>query len=133
MRLRMAIQLQLGVQARATGFGRHWQRSIEFDHVGMVSKKRGLFQYSRGRKSRICCRTSASKVVEKDEIERQKADLSAEQLSIVMKFGGSSVATAERIREVANLILSFPEENPVIVLSAMGKTTDKLLLVSGNL
>ncbi|RID73328.1 hypothetical protein BRARA_B00483 [Brassica rapa] len=46
----------------------------------------------------------------------------------VMKFGGSSVATAERMREVADLVLTFPEESPVIVLSAMGKTTNNLLL-----
>ncbi|GFS29576.1 aspartate kinase 3 [Actinidia rufa] len=45
-----------------------------------------------------------------------------------MKFGGSSVASADRMREVADLILRFPEERPVIVLSAMGKTTNKLLL-----
>lgn len=48
----------------------------------------------------------------------------------VMKFGGSSVATAERMREVADLVLTFPEESPVIVLSAMGKTTNNLLLVN---
>ncbi|OIW20339.1 hypothetical protein TanjilG_08881 [Lupinus angustifolius] len=46
-----------------------------------------------------------------------------------MKFGGSSLASAERMREVASLILSFPEERPIIVLSAMGKTTNLLLLV----
>ncbi|XP_066393840.1 aspartokinase 1, chloroplastic-like [Miscanthus floridulus] len=45
-----------------------------------------------------------------------------------MKFGGSSVASAERMREVADLILSFPEERPVVMLSAMGKTTNKLLM-----
>ncbi|KAG6426692.1 hypothetical protein SASPL_110919 [Salvia splendens] len=45
----------------------------------------------------------------------------------VMKFGGSSVALAERMREVANLIQCFPEENPIIVLSAMGKTTNNLI------
>ncbi|KAB8105090.1 hypothetical protein EE612_038576 [Oryza sativa] len=50
------------------------------------------------------------------------------ELTVVMKFGGSSVASAERMREVADLILSFPEERPVIVLSAMGKTTNKLLM-----
>ncbi|XP_052162448.1 aspartokinase 2, chloroplastic-like isoform X2 [Oryza glaberrima] len=50
------------------------------------------------------------------------------ELTVVMKFGGSSVALAERMREVADLILSFPEERPVIVLSAMGKTTNKLLM-----
>uniref|UniRef100_A0A453M8M6 Aspartokinase n=3 Tax=Aegilops tauschii subsp. strangulata TaxID=200361 RepID=A0A453M8M6_AEGTS len=45
-----------------------------------------------------------------------------------MKFGGSSLASAARMREVADLILSFPEETPVVVLSAMGKTTNNLLL-----
>lgn len=52
-----------------------------------------------------------------------------EELTCVMKFGGSSVGSAERMREVADLILGIPEENPVIVLSAMGKTTNHLLLV----
>ena len=48
--------------------------------------------------------------------------------TVVMKFGGSSVSSAARMREVADLILSFPEETPVVVLSAMGKTTNNLLL-----
>lgn len=49
------------------------------------------------------------------------------ELTTVMKFGGSSVANASRMIEVANVILSFPEERPVIVLSAMGKTTNNLI------
>lgn len=51
------------------------------------------------------------------------------QFTCVMKFGGSSVASAERMRQVADLIRSFPQERPLIVLSAMGKTTNNLLLV----
>lgn len=59
---------------------------------------------------------------------RKGGDAAAvDELSVVMKFGGSSLASAARMREVANLILSFPEERPVIVLSAMGKTTNNLL------
>ncbi|KAG4953799.1 hypothetical protein JHK87_039393 [Glycine soja] len=42
-----------------------------------------------------------------------------------MKFGGSSVASADRMEEVATLILSFPEERPIVVLSVVGKTTNK--------
>ena len=38
-----------------------------------------------------------------------------------MKFGGSSVANADRMREVAAIMCSFPEQYPCIVLSAMGK------------
>ena len=46
---------------------------------------------------------------------------------IVMKFGGSSVAHAERIRHVASIIQAYSKERPVVVLSAMGDTTDHLL------
>lgn len=46
---------------------------------------------------------------------------------IVMKFGGSSVANAERIRNVASIIQNFADKRPVVVLSAMGDTTDHLL------
>ncbi|XP_022773621.1 aspartokinase 3, chloroplastic-like [Durio zibethinus] len=79
------------------------------------------------------CKTRVFKVSceggDVDVIERKATLGEAEnQLTCVMKFGGSSVASAERMREVADLILSFPTERPVIVLSAMGKTTNKLLL-----
>jgi aspartate kinase len=46
---------------------------------------------------------------------------------IVMKFGGSSVANAERIRHVAEIVKAHLYRNPVLVLSAMGDTTDHLL------
>lgn len=46
---------------------------------------------------------------------------------IVMKFGGSSVADADRIRHVASIIKAYKDEKPVVVLSAMGDTTDHLL------
>ncbi len=46
---------------------------------------------------------------------------------IVMKFGGSSVANADRIRHVAEIIKKFSSKRPVVVLSAMGDTTDDLL------
>lgn len=46
---------------------------------------------------------------------------------IVMKFGGSSVANAERIKHVASIIKAYREKRLVVVLSAMGDTTDHLL------
>ena len=46
---------------------------------------------------------------------------------IVMKFGGSSVANAERIKHVASIVKAYKEKKPVVVLSAMGDTTDHLL------
>ena len=48
-------------------------------------------------------------------------------IMIVMKFGGSSVANAERIKHVASIIKAYKEKRPAVVLSAMGDTTDHLL------
>ncbi|GLU06285.1 hypothetical protein SLE2022_233290 [Rubroshorea leprosula] len=67
-------------------------------------------------------------VEEKTAESKLRSEGNEKQFTSVMKFGGSSVASAERMREIADLIRSFPEERPVIVLSAMGKTTNKLLL-----
>ena len=45
-----------------------------------------------------------------------------------MKFGGSSVADADRLRQVAQRILQRANEGPVVVVvSAMGKTTNELV------
>lgn len=46
---------------------------------------------------------------------------------IVMKFGGTSVANAERIRQVSDICRLFIADRPVLVASAMGSTTDNLL------
>lgn len=81
----------------------------------------------RGRDVRVRCDRANIDVIERGETKNEDSEGVASELTCVMKFGGSSVASAERMREVAELILSFPEERPVIVLSAMGKTTNKLL------
>lgn len=44
-----------------------------------------------------------------------------------MKFGGSSVANADRIKHVASIIKAYKDKRPAVVLSAMGDTTDHLL------
>ncbi|MHB1829850.1 MAG: aspartate kinase [Candidatus Micrarchaeaceae archaeon] len=46
---------------------------------------------------------------------------------IVMKFGGSSVANAERIQNVVNIIRLNIEREPVVVVSALGGVTDSLI------
>ena len=46
---------------------------------------------------------------------------------IVMKFGGSSVGSSERIKSVAEIVSLFKERNPVVVVSAVGGITDKLI------
>lgn len=46
---------------------------------------------------------------------------------IVMKFGGTSVESAEAINRVANIVGRYLPQRPVVVVSAMGKTTNELL------
>ena len=48
---------------------------------------------------------------------------------VVQKYGGSSVADAERIRRVAERIVATKREghDVVVVVSAMGDTTDELI------
>lgn len=54
---------------------------------------------------------------------------------IVMKFGGTSVANEERIERAASLILKEVEQGKqvAVVVSAMGKTTDQLLALAGEI
>ena len=51
---------------------------------------------------------------------------------IVMKFGGSSVAGAEQIINMAEIVKSRITQKPILVLSAMGDTTDHLLESADN-
>lgn len=51
---------------------------------------------------------------------------------VVQKFGGTSVGTIERIRVVAKKVIERKEKgnDMVVVLSAMGKTTDELIAMA---
>jgi aspartate kinase len=53
---------------------------------------------------------------------------------VIQKYGGSSVATAEHIRAVAERVGRARElgTDLVVVVSAMGKTTDRLLRLAGK-
>ena len=44
----------------------------------------------------------------------------------VFKFGGASVKDADSVRNVASVLKRYPNENLIIVISAMGKTTNAL-------
>ena len=44
----------------------------------------------------------------------------------VFKFGGTSVNSVERIKNVAGILKNYPGEKLLIVISAMGKTTNAL-------
>ena len=51
----------------------------------------------------------------------------------VYKFGGTSVGSVEKIQLIADRILSEPEYRHVIVVSAMGHTTDQLVELSSQI
>lgn len=134
--INMAAALQFcGVKASHHSFPRtylhsksSWLKFPASDSLNFSSSC--CFKYARkSRGLRVKCEGGAVEVLERNETERQSLGETESQITCVMKFGGSSVASAERMREVADLIMTFPDERPVIVLSAMGKTTNKLLLV----
>lgn len=52
---------------------------------------------------------------------------SAASALVVHKFGGSSLASAERFHAVADILLTPPQANAWVVVSAPGDTTDALL------
>lgn len=47
----------------------------------------------------------------------------------VFKFGGASVKDADGVRNLATVLRRFPDDDLVIVVSAMGKTTNAPHLV----
>ena len=51
---------------------------------------------------------------------------------VVQKYGGSSVATAEKILAIADRIKTYLKSSPnlVVAVSAMGKTTDQLVALA---
>ena len=49
---------------------------------------------------------------------------------IVMKFGGTSVESAAAIERVAGIVRARLAGRPIVVVSAMGKTTNNLLAIS---
>ncbi|CAI9272868.1 unnamed protein product [Lactuca saligna] len=105
------------------------QKRLNFDLLTESCETLRVSYPSKGRGGlRVVCDARKNDVLVQSEAKSQGLEESINQLSCVMKFGGSSVASADRMKEIAELILSFPEENPVIVLSAMGKTTNKLIV-----
>jgi aspartate kinase len=46
---------------------------------------------------------------------------------IVMKFGGTSVESKEAVERVTGIVRAYQGRRPIVVVSAMGKTTNKLL------
>lgn len=57
---------------------------------------------------------------------RQPTFSTSLQAMKVFKFGGASVSTAERIKNVGEILKTYSNEKLLIVISAMGKTTNAL-------
>ena len=51
---------------------------------------------------------------------------------IIMKFGGTSVGNADRIRNVAKIVKSYLNRKPVVVVSAVTKMTDALIKLANE-
>jgi aspartate kinase len=68
-------------------------------------------------------------VTEYEAVPAVPVDPHPQRGTVVMKFGGTSVAGPERLRRVAKRLVSAHEEGNrvVAVLSAMGATTDELI------
>ena len=66
-----------------------------------------------------------------DEAPVAAAPLRAVTATVVHKFGGTSVADAERYRHVAHLLLAREEATQVTVVSAMKGVTDALIALAG--
>ncbi|ONI29837.1 hypothetical protein PRUPE_1G216900 [Prunus persica] len=96
-------------------------------HAAMENACKGISLRGNSEKKRIEAVLGGEEEEEEEKATGSHGSDTA-PFTCVMKFGGSSLASAERIREIAQLIVSFPDEKPVVVLSAMGKTTNNLLL-----
>ena len=46
---------------------------------------------------------------------------------VVIKFGGADLADGEKIQRAARMVAEAPYKEMVVVVSAMGKTTDSLI------
>ena len=48
---------------------------------------------------------------------------------IVLKFGGSSVGTIDRIKKIANIVIGYKKKGykPIVISSAMSGTTNELI------
>src|SRR4051794_15052710 len=51
---------------------------------------------------------------------------------IVMKFGGTSAESAQALERVIQIVRRELDRKPIVVVSAMGKTTNKLLLAASE-
>ncbi len=61
-----------------------------------------------------------------EKIAAYFANLYKKEQMQVFKFGGASIKDAEAVRNMSEILKRFPDEKIIIVVSAMGKTTNAL-------
>lgn len=52
---------------------------------------------------------------------------------VVIKFGGADLATGEKVAQAAKMVAQAPYKEKIVVVSAMGKTTDTLVATMNQL
>jgi aspartate kinase len=52
---------------------------------------------------------------------------------VVIKFGGADLATGEKVAQAAHMVADAKFKEIIVVVSAMGKTTDNLLNITSQL
>src|SRR5690606_25394834 len=95
----------------------------------MIRRPRPRILTPFSRKTRRCGWMSAANSY---SIKDTAAASVAEDRPIVLKFGGTSVGSPERIRNVARIVQKHRElhSKVVVVVSAMGDTTDDLIALA---
>jgi aspartate kinase len=52
---------------------------------------------------------------------------------VVIKFGGADLATGEKVSQAAQMVADADYKEKIVVVSAMGKTTDNLLKTTSQI
>ena len=52
---------------------------------------------------------------------------------VVVKFGGTALSTGEKIRRAAELVSKSPYKEIIVVVSAMGQTTNSLIRTASQI
>ncbi|KAK6246627.1 Aspartate/glutamate/uridylate kinase - like 9 [Theobroma cacao] len=100
------------------------RRSFSLPKPFPLSSLSIVSQRGRGKSLNICVQASVADIsVEKsmDTVHLRKGDIWA-----VHKFGGTCVGTSQRIKNVADIIVSDDSERKLVVVSAMSKVTDMM-------
>ncbi|XP_022718393.1 bifunctional aspartokinase/homoserine dehydrogenase 1, chloroplastic isoform X2 [Durio zibethinus] len=90
-------------------------KPFPLSRLGVVS------QWGRGKSLNICVQASVAVETSMDKVHLPKGNMWA-----VHKFGGTCVGTSQRIKNVADIIVSDDSERKLVVVSAMSKVTDMM-------